>query len=73
MYARMSTVFGVACFALAAAAMPAQAQGTVAWSAGYPVGVNTVGPPMAVLGKIKVKGTHTPTAGWFFHAAQVNS
>ena len=54
----------LACLAVLFAVPAAQAQGTVAWSQGYPQGVNTVGPPMTQAGKILFKGTQTPAAGW---------
>lgn len=62
----------LACLAVLFAVPAAQAQGTVAWSQGYPQGVNTVGPPMTQAGKILFKGTQTPAAGWSFAMASAN-
>ena len=62
----------LACLAVLFAVPAAQAQGTVAWSQGYPQGVNTVGAPMTQYGKILFKGTQTPAAGWSYHTTSAN-
>lgn len=56
-------------FVVLISASVAQAQGTVAWSQGYPKGVDTVGPPMPQFGKILVKGTQAPAPGWSYAGA----